>query len=32
MRSIAPVMANVPHELVEGLIFDGLLAIDAARG
>jgi NADH:ubiquinone oxidoreductase subunit F (NADH-binding) len=26
------VMANVPHELVEGLIFDGLLAIDAARG
>jgi type III pantothenate kinase len=28
---VAPAL-DVPHELVEGLIFDGLLAIDAARG
>ncbi|MCE4537338.1 type III pantothenate kinase [Pelomonas sp. P7] len=27
---VAPAL-DVPHELVEGLIFDGLLAIDAAR-
>ncbi|MFG6412941.1 type III pantothenate kinase [Roseateles sp. DC23W] len=28
---VAPAV-DVPHELVEGLIFDGLLAVDAARG
>jgi type III pantothenate kinase len=27
---VAPAL-DVPHELVEGLIFDGLLAIEAAR-
>jgi type III pantothenate kinase len=28
---VAPAL-DAPHELVEGLIFDGLLAIEAARG
>ena len=28
---VAPAL-DAPHELVEGLIFDGLLAINAARG